>query len=33
MHLALMINDDLQKTLKRYKKVEHGRTAESFKPE
>ena len=33
MHLALMVNDDLLKTLKRYKKVEHGRAAESFKPE
>lgn len=33
MHLALMVNDDLQKTLKRYKKVEHGRAPEFFKPE
>lgn len=33
MHLALLVNDDLQKTIKRYKKVEHGRVPESFKPE
>ena len=32
MPLALMVNDDLQK-IKRYKKVEHGRVPESFKPE
>lgn len=33
MHLALLTNDDLQKTLKRYKKVEHGRSPDAFKPE
>jgi len=33
MHLALLTNDDLQRTLKRYKKVEHGRIPEKFLPE
>jgi hypothetical protein len=33
MNLALMINDDLQKTLKRYRKVKHGRDAGDYKPE
>jgi len=33
MHLALLTNDDLQKTLRRFKKVEHGREPDKFKPE
>lgn len=33
MHLALLSNDDMQKTIKRYKKVEHGRVPEPFLPE
>ena len=33
MHLALTTNDDMQKTLKRYTKLERGRIPEKFKPE
>lgn len=33
MHIALTTNDDLQRTMKRYKKLEHGRVPEKFKPE
>jgi hypothetical protein len=33
MNLALLVNDDLQKTLKRYRRVEHGRVPDKFKPE
>lgn len=33
MNIALMTNDDLQKTLKRYRRVEHGRAPDSWKPD
>ena len=33
MSMALQTNDDLQKTLKRYKRVEHGRVPEKWNPE
>ena len=33
MNLALLTNDDMQKTMKRYKRLEHGRVPENFKPE
>lgn len=33
MHLALTTNDDMQRTVKRFKKLEHGRAPEKFKPE
>lgn len=33
MNVALQTNDDLQKTLKRYKRLEHGRVPEKFVPE
>lgn len=33
MNLALLTNDDLQKTVKRFKKLEHGRVPDNFKPE
>lgn len=33
MHLALTTNDDMLRTMKRFKKLEHGRVPEKFKPE
>jgi hypothetical protein len=33
MNIALQTNDDLQKTLKRYKRLENGRAPDSYQPE